>query len=685
MATTIMPGTARKWHDIIQKSEKHYKSWHERCDKIEKKYALYDERAKSAPRAFQLFWANIEVLKPSVYARVPVPAIQRRFTDTKDVIGRTASELLERTCITTFEFSDLDGVMQMARNDLLLYSRGVAWVRYEADGDDDDGTVYSDEDHDEYDDVDEGDEDDEIDEGSLEERVCIDFLDRTRFGHSVASKWIEVDCVWRIDYLSRAQMIDRFKPEDEARFFATMNTEKREDEEIDNTFKVYQLWCKSENKVVWLHMDNADVLDEQNATDVMDLSGFFPCPKPAYGTLGSKTLKPVPDYVYYQDQLDEINELTGRIAALQQQLRLRGFYNAGAGDIKSSVEKAMSTVDDGAILVPIKDMTQVGTQGIASAIMWIPIEKVAEVIVQLIALRKQLISDVYEIIGISDIQRGSSDPNETLGAQRLKAQNGSVRVRERQLELQRFARDLTRIIGEVIAENFAPETLNAMSQMNLPMRPPPMVVPQFDPATMSMMSVEVPAPVPPELEGKVTIDDVVDLLRDDRARSFKIEIETDSTLQPDEDAEKSRRVEFMTALSQFLPQAIQAVSNAPETAPLIAESLRFVVGGFRAGRLLEGVIDELAANIEQQSQQAQSQQKPDPDTVKTENDIKLDTMRAENDIQIANRKADNEIQIAQMKAGLQASQNTVLPDEVMQLLTRIETLLSQTQPPAPIN
>lgn len=671
MDEMIKTGTATKWQEIITKSEKHFRSWQIRCDKIEKKYARYDEQAATTARQFQLFWANIQVLKPSVYARVPVPAIKRRFTDIKDIVGRVASELLERTCISTFEFTDIDGVMRNVRDDLLLYARGQAWVRYEAEAKAHADVVASDDEADEMDEADEADETDEA-PAKLNERVCVDFLNRSRFGHSVATNWVEVDCVWRIDYLSREQMIERFQPEDETTFFVDMSKETRKDEEIDNTYKVYQLWCKSSGCVVWLHMDKPDFLDKRPAREVMDLSKFFPCPQPAYGTLGSKTLQPVPDYVYYQDQLDEINELTARISALQKTLRLRGFYNSGSGDLKSTIETAMSTVDDGAILVPIKDIAQISTQGLSTAIVWIPIDQVSGVIVQLIALRQQLITDVYEIVGISDIQRGSTNPNETLGAQQLKAQNGSIRVRERQLELQRFARDLTRIVAEVAAENFAPETLAEMSQMNLPRRPAPILVAMPDPITGQMIPIEQPAPVPPELQGKATLDDVVDLLRNDRARSMRIEIETDSTLQPDEDAEKSRRVEFMTALSQFLPQAIEGVMKAPQTAPLIAESLRFVVGGFRAGRLMEGVIDELADSIVQQSS-APKDDGPGAGMLKAQNDMKIDTMRAENDMRIADQKAAHEIQLAQDK------QNQVLPNELNALLQRIEALLSQTQ------
>ena len=50
----------------------------------------------------------------------------------------------------------------------------------------------------------------------------------------------------------------------------------------------------------------------------LDLTSFWPCPRPAFGTVVPKKLKPVPDIRQYKDQLEEINEYTARIAALSQ-------------------------------------------------------------------------------------------------------------------------------------------------------------------------------------------------------------------------------------------------------------------------------------------------------------------------------------------------------------------------------
>jgi hypothetical protein len=95
-------------------------------------------------------------------------------------------------------------------------------------------------------------------------------------------------------------------------------------------------------------------------------------------------------------------------------------------------------------------------------------------------------------------------------------------------------------------------------------------------------------------------------------RGFLIDIETDSTIQPDEDAEKQRRTEFVTAFGGFMKEAGEILPTAPSLAPMIGEILLFMVRGFRAGRGLEEVIERSMQQLGQQLQQP----KPDPEQAK---------------------------------------------------------------------
>ena len=168
----------------------------------------------------------------------------------------------------------------------------------------------------------------------------------------------------------------------------------------------------------------------------------------------------------YRDQLDEINLLTGRIHALSDALEAKGFYPAGGAEIADAVQAALAIKTPGRLLVPISNWASFG--GSKEIIVWLPIDMIATTITALVALRKQVIEDIYQIMGLSDIMRGATDPNETLGAQQLKTQYGSTRIRDKQHELVRLSRDLVEITLEIITEKFKTTTIIEMSQTQLP-------------------------------------------------------------------------------------------------------------------------------------------------------------------------------------------------------------------------
>src|SRR5688500_18936903 len=137
---------------------------------------------------------------------------------------------------------------------------------------------------------------------------------------------------------------------------------------------------------------------------------------------------------------------------------MKGFYASGSGDLAEAVEAAMKRNDQNALLVPVANFAALGGTALKDSIVWLPVTEVASTIRELILLRRQLIDDVYQLTGLSDIMRGATEPQETATAQELKSQYGSIRIRERQGELVRFARDLTRIAAEIMAENFTVHT-----------------------------------------------------------------------------------------------------------------------------------------------------------------------------------------------------------------------------------
>jgi hypothetical protein len=615
---SIEPKSAKAWLNLLQESEDAFEDWNTRCDNIDKQYANLMRLADMhRDKEFQMFWANSEILKPSIYAKPPRPVVTPKFKDRRPVY-QAASELAERCTIVSFDLGNIDGLMKLVRDDLALIDRGVAWCRYESGKS---GGYYK------------------------HEKVCIDFKLRRDFLHSVCRNWREVTWVAAASYLTRAEARKRFyrtSKDEYQRAEYKVDKEAREIGGADKRerAKFWEIWDRTSERCIWVAQGCELILDE--AEPHLELRNFFPCPEPAYGTNQRGSLVPVPDVLQYRDQLEELNMLTGRIHALSDALEVKGFYPSGGAEIAEAVQAAIMTKTPGRLLVPIANWAAFG--GTKDVIIWLPIEKIAEVITNLVQLRKQVIEDIYQIMGISDIMRGATDPSETLGAQQLKTQNGSTRTRDKQQELVRFARDLVEITLEIITQHFDDVTMIEMSQTQLPtdnmqkqaaqqifsqlqqlqqaqqqmaqqrqIAPPPVdpskppPAPGQDPQSQQLQQLNAQMQdlgrQLQKLREAPTIEQVLLFLKDNRAKSFVLDIETDSTILADEQAEKQARTEFVGVLGQLLPQLSAMITAEPQTADFCGELLKFATAPFRAGRSLDGAIDELVEQMKAKATQ----------------------------------------------------------------------------------
>lgn len=579
--------TAEYWKGKLDDYKREIEDkWKDQRKNLDKLYSRED-RADSADREYSIFWANIETLKPAVYARAPAPAVVPRFKD-GNVLARAASDILERCLTTTFEQSDLDGCMLEVRDEFLRYARGAARVRLSTR----DGSP----------------------------SVEFDQFAARDFAHDPARSWREVGWIAFRAWLNREKGVARFGDK-----FLEVPRKKRDPGSTianpEDQAPVWEIWCKDSGKVHFYAEDFDELLDEVDPW--IKLSSFWPCPKPAYGTLVPGKLKPVPDILQYKDQIEEINEYTARIAALSESLRIRGFYPAGAGELSDAIEAAMKSTDNRSVLIPISSFSALGGASFKDSVVWLPLDQVISLIKGLVELRKVLIEDIYHITGLSDILRGSTDPNETAAAQQLKSQWGSLRIRDRQREIARFARDMTRIAGEIIAENFDQQTIGEMAQVQLPTLAQKQQVQiklqqMQQQAALQAQAAQAPPQIPPQVQqilNKPAFEEVLRFLADNKARGFLIDIETDSTIQPDEDAEKQRRTEFVKTVGGFVQQAFPLVQAAPQFGQFVGETLKFLAQAFRAGRPLEGSIDQLVEEIDQLATQPKAPPQPSPDVV----------------------------------------------------------------------
>jgi hypothetical protein len=644
------PRTAKEWLEEIKQAEKDFSKYEERAKKICEIYGKTKYETATTDRKYAILWSNIEVLKPATYSRQPQPVVNRRFVD-KDTTGREVSEVIQRCLQSIFDTANVDQCLRKVRDDFLLVGQGTAWVRYVPT----------------FQDKQFGDE--QVN-ALCSETLAFDFVHWSDFIRPKVRGWEELPWLARKVYLDRERFIARFGNKGEEALKKLKATKKYEKaaESDKNTIVTYEIWSKVHNKVVWIAKDYDKKLDEK--PPLYNLHGFWPCPRPAYGTLQTDTLVPIPDYVFYQDQAEEIDDLTKKISALSDALKLVGFYPAGAeGEISTAIEKALNPLT-GNQLIPVPAWAAfVQGGGAKQMVEWLPVENVSSVLSGCVELRKQLIDDVYQITGISDILRGEGEASETATAQNLKAQWGGIRIRDRQAEMARFARDITRIAAEIIAEKFQEDTIWALTGLKYQSQ----AVKQQLQAAQQFSQQQPQAQLPPAVQEqmkdlpKPSQEDIMALIRDDCLRSYRVDIETDSTIEANEQQEKTSRNEFLEAVTGFVDQIMPVAQQAPMLIPAFGEMLMFVVRGYRTGRSLEDEIQNAVDEMSEHAKQMAQNPPPNPKIEVEKEKLQLEDQHNQNKFGLEKQESEHRMKMAEAEHGLKiAGHNKQLIDEASQ-------------------
>jgi hypothetical protein len=631
--------TYEDWFNTIAQYDKAFREWEARVPRIIKRYRD-DSRTRNNPNArFNILWSNVQVIKPAIFARLPRPDVSRRFRD-NDPIGRVASMMLERALEYEIEhYSDYRSAMDNAVLDRLLGGRGTAWVRYEPHivaeqndlntgvaGQDVGNGIQITEDADEA----------ETQDAELlesEERIeyeCapVDYVHWRDFGHTVARTWEEVTAVWRKVYMSRQALIDRFGEEVGSRI--PLDTKPESDKWATKQMTaehyqacIYEIWDKEQGKVFWVSKSMGEILDEKD--DPLQLEGFFPCPKPLFATLTTDSLEPVPDFVLYQDQAKQLDTLADRIDGLVNALRVRGVYDAS----ESSLARLFSEGENNA-LIPVKNWQAFAEkQGMRGAIDLVDLAPFAQALQMAYQAMEQVKGQIYEIMGIADIQRGQTDPNETLGAQIIKSNNAAGRLKYLQHAVVDFATELLKIKAQIICKHFTEDTIVKISGAL-----------QLSPQDQQL------------------IPQALMLLKDEPAKNFRIEVTSDSMIYQDEQQEKADRVEFLQSVGAFLNSSLPIATQAPELAPLLLEMLKFGVTAFKAGKGMEGLIDETADNVRNSLKAMEGQPKPPPPEVqKIQAQTQAKMQELQMSVQLEQQKMAAQIELEKAKQEYQAQEN----------------------------
>lgn len=612
----------KDWINELDAEDKAHKDYRVRAQKVVDAYE--DDKARETSE-FNILWSNVEVLHSALYGKTPNPDIRRRYLD-RDKAGKQAAELAERAASYALDVYDFDGTVDISIDDYLIAGLGVVRLRYEPyydtkpgdpqyleerfngfgdgyepttgyfNGDeevidylqDDNGFAYV-----------EGDPYEEV----VYEEVECEPVNWKRFRWKPSSRWEEVTWCAIEHYMDEDELKEAYKEHaSQIPLGYTSTGEKATEQDEKSRALIFEIFDKKTRTNIEIAAGYDEVLRETK--DPLNLEGFYPFPKPLISTTKNGKLIPIPDYVFYQDQAKELDRVTARINALTEQVKYRGVYDASfaaLSQLENAEDGTFIAVSDFQALVSASG----GGQGDLNKVMaTMPLDGLIQALKELYLAREQIKQTIYEITGIADIMRGSTAASETLGAQQLKTQFGSMRMSKRQRRVAQFVRDIVRLKVEIMVENFQPQTLEMMTGIDLD-------------------------------------QETYDILTNDLMRSFRIDIETDSTVTEDAQAEKQGRIEMVTAVTTFLKEVGPLVEAQIIPQNVASELLGFAVRGFKVGRSLEDTLDELSgseedprmAQMAQQMQAAQQQMQGEAqqqiEQIQGEADKKIEQLEAE--------------------------------------------------------
>lgn len=663
-----------RWEMEINAARQELEQFYKRGNFAAKKFVDEREAMNQDARWFNIFYANTNIMESALYAQLPKPKVTRKYKDYMDQTARVAALILERTLCQDFnDPSDtFDSTMRQCVQDRLVPGLGTAWLRLETDTEDipesEGGSITNDTfsnapgpegAHDGFP-TPAAEESPSPSDGEppgeavplkriLEQRVAVDYVHWQDFLWSPCRVWTERRWVARRVYMDYDSLVRRFgeaKAKLTSLDYCVMPNAQDDSgkplvpqREVMQKAIVYEIWDRISRKVYWYAPGYPkELLDEKD--DFLLLQDFDPCPKPMFANVGTSNLTPRPDYYMIQDQYQELDLVNARIAKLVEACKVVGLYPQNSKAVADMLKGNENT------MIPVENWSQFAEKGGADGqLAWLPLEAIVAALQQLYASRDMIKGQIYELTGIADIVRGASKASETLGAQQIKAQFASVRIKKLQDEVARFASDILRIKAEIMVKHFDVDILIRKSGI--------IYTPNHE---------YIPA--------------AISLLQSEEGFKWRVTVQSDSMAQADYAMEKQDRIEFMSAVSSFMGQALPMTIQVPETKPIIVGLLQWGISGFKQADEIEGMLDR---QLEQIQAKPPAPPPPDPKVQAAQLKAQTDEKKAQMDAQAKQqdmemKREEHQMEMVKMDRELQMQQQM---NEMEMQLKRFELMFKQ--------
>lgn len=610
------------WTSEMDAAERRLRDFVKQGNKINERFL--DERDNSGsdgniPFRLNLLHANVTTKLAMMYGRVPKIDVGREHSDPDDDVARVGGTIIER--ILTADASEsgtgLGPTLRMALQDRLLPGLGTARVRYCYETEKVTSTVI---------DFETGQEIEEETEQLASEDCPVEYVHWQDFRWGWSRTWSEVPWVAFRSWMDREEVKERFGSTIANQIeMATQlpggsktSAEEANSDQKNNVqqAEVWEIWCKKDRKVYWWAPGAPAILDVKD--DPLELSGFWPCPKPMMANATTNLLQPRADFIIAQDLYNEIDTLQTRISTITRAIKVVGVYDKSSEGVQRMMNEGVENQ-----LIPVDNWAMFAEKGgLRGQIDWFPVQDVVQVLQTLTTIRDQTIDLLYQVTGMSDILRGQSNQYSGVGQEQLKAKFGSIRVQALQDQFAEFASDLSAIKAEVVCKHFDPNTIATQSNAEH--------MPEFD------------RPLVPQAMEFVKSPDF----------KWRVDIKPESIAMVDYAQLKSERTEFVKNMATFIQSMAPMVQSVPQSMPVLLEMLKWSMAGFKGSDYMEGMLDQAIdmakkAPPQQDDQRQQEQQQ----------EMQREQMQHQMEMQKIQAKAQADVQVQQAKFRMEMERN----------------------------
>lgn len=645
------PDFWRRWVKSAERAaEPHWRLARAAWDEYENRDQFDDADTQ---RCYPIYWSSSKVIEPAFYSKTPKITTRRRFDINDDVAisGCLAVERLGQYLVDQCEF---DAVMQAAVGDYVHADKTTTQLMYEhnvelvatrqelmpqgaefitADGDIWTAEVLQDETG--Y-------------FGELEEEMPTEqyiYLTSCRYDEILHTP--DAKCESEIRerayyfYMARDEAEKRFgekakliswKSKKESSRKNDQEHERAHVDAVGEYVEGWEIWSKPNRRVYWISDQCAEgFLDDKD--DPYGLKEFFPSPPFIIGSKPSKHLYPTPVYAQVRPLLEELHTSSAKISRLISAIRRRALVDPSVEDVVYLLESS----DDLEFVVAKNFGSIVEKGGVQNIVQYLPVQELVQAINELTQLQDKFKNEFYEWFGVPDILRGATEPLESASAQQLKAESAHDRFKWAKKQVAQLARNSIEMMVDLALEVFTDEKIAECVGYDY-----------MDP------------------EDQQRFPAALEMLRNDEARTIRLEIESDSMSFVDDQLRINQTNQTVKVITAGLKEVAQMIQISPQAATVGLQALLLSLDAMPAGKEFQDEVKQTLQELIEQAKQPPAPTPPPPDyellkiqlqQQKAQMDAQLEQQKLQLEMQAKMRDLDRRDYELQLKAGSDVADN----------------------------